>query len=140
MAATKAYPLEIFYDGSCIVCATEMDYYRRRNPQQRLIFTDISTADFDAEQYGLTLQQFMAELHIRDADGRYFVGVDAFLALWGTFPSGSLYRLFGAAIALPGIHLAATVGYRLFARYRQLLPKHSADGETDTCNLKHPRL
>lgn len=139
MAPTTAYPLEIFYDGSCIVCSTEMDYYRRRNPQQRLSFTDISSADFDADQYDRTLQQFMAEMHVRDADGRYYVAVDAFLALWGTFPSGSLYRLFGTLVSLPGIHLVTKMGYVLFARYRHLLPKRTTDCESDTCNLNHPR-
>lgn len=139
MAATTAYPLEIFYDGSCIVCSTEMEVYRRRNPQQRLIFIDISSSDFSAEKYGLTHQQFMEALHVRDANGKYFEGVDAFLALWGTFPAGSLYRLFGSLIALPGIHLAARAGYLLFARYRHLLPKRTVNCESNTCNLNHPR-
>jgi len=139
MVSTNAYPLEIFYDGSCIICSTEMEVYRRRNPQQRLIFIDISTSEFSAEKYGRTQQQFMAELHVRDSNGCYFTGVDAFLALWGTFPAGSLYRLFGALISLPGIHMVARAGYLLFARYRHLLPKRKVDCESGTCHLKHPR-
>lgn len=139
MSVTENYPLEIFYDGSCVVCSSEMEVYRRRNPEQRLRFTDISSADFAAEEYGRSQQQFMAELHVRAADGRFFTGVDAFLVLWQAFPSGSLYRLLGGLVALPGVHLAARTGYRLFARYRHLLPKRVDDCAAGTCNLKHPR-
>jgi len=122
-----------------MVCSAEMETYRRRNPGKRLVFTDISSADFDADQYDRTLEQFMAELHVRDADGQYFTGVDAFLALWGAFPSGSLYRFFAAAISLPGIHLAARAGYYMFARYRHLLPKRTSECDSKNCNLNHPR-
>lgn len=139
MHATNSYPLEIFYDGSCLVCSTEMESYRRRNPRQRLIFTDISAEDFVAARYGRSQQQFMAELHVKDAQGRFFTGVDAFLALWEAFPPGSLYRLFGGVISLPGVHLAAKAGYFLFARYRHLLPKRTRDCDSKSCNLNHPR-
>lgn len=139
MSTTTDYPLEIFYDGSCIVCSSEMEIYRRRNPEQRLSFIDISSNDFDAEQYGPSQQQFMAELHVRDAKGQFYTGVDAFLALWKAFPTGSLYRLIGGLVSLPGIHLAARMGYMLFARNRHRLPKREDSCESGTCNLKHPR-
>lgn len=139
MMTSQAYPLEIFYDGSCVVCSTEMEVYRRRNPEQRLLFTDISSPEFDAGEYPRTQQQFMAELHVRNARGEFYTGVDAFLALWNAFPSGSLYRLLGGVVALPGVHLAARGGYLLFARFRHLLPKRSSKCDSGTCNLKHPR-
>ena len=139
MVATTAYPLEVFYDGACLVCSTEMERYRRHNPQQRLIFTDISAVDFGEGKYGLSRQQYMAALHVRDDQGNFFTGVDAFLVLWGSFPAGSLYRLFAALISFPGIHLAARTGYSLFARYRHLLPKRSSDCKSGTCHLNHPR-
>lgn len=139
MTSAATYPLEIFYDGSCLVCSREMELYRRRNPQQRLVFIDISRDDFCAEEYGRSQQQFMAALHIRDAGGRFSTGIDAFLVLWRAFPSGSLYRLFGGVISLPGVHLASRFGYALFARYRHLLPQRSDDCESGTCHLRHPR-
>ena len=140
MSGAKSYPLEIFYDGSCVVCSNEMDHYRQHNPLQRLRFIDISSPDFDAEAYGRSRQQFMAELHARDAEGRFYVGVDAFCVLWRAFPPGSRYRLFAAVISLPGLHLIARTGYFLFARYRHLLPKQKSNCEADTCHFKHPRL
>lgn len=139
MSSENIYPLTVFYDGSCRVCSREMDHYRRRNPQRRLNFIDITQEDFSPEAFGRTRQQFMAELHVRDASGRFYAGVDAFLALWCAFPAGSLYRLFGLFVSMPGLHLAAQFGYALFARNRHLLPKQSAECESENCNLNHPR-
>ena len=43
MPDAPAFPLQVFYDGSCSVCATEMDLYRRKEHGGRLIFVDISS-------------------------------------------------------------------------------------------------
>lgn len=134
-----AFPLKIFYDGSCLVCASEIAVYRRQNPQGRLIFVDISRDDFDAGAYGKELAAFMAQMHVRDAEGQFFTGVDAFLLIWQAYPVGSRYRLFGALLGLPGIKLLARFGYAVFARYRHLLPKRNVDCDSGTCNLNHPR-
>ena len=64
-------------------------------------------------------------LHVRDADGRLFTGVDGFWAIWQAFPEGSRYRLMGRVVTLPGIRAFARAGYALFSRYRHLLPKVS---------------
>ena len=100
-----AFPLQIFYDGSCLVCSTEMDNYRNNNPQNRLNFIDISNEDFTPDTYAKTQAEFMAQLHVRDAQGLFYTGVDAFIAIWQAYPSGSLCRLFGGLIGLPGINL-----------------------------------
>ena len=134
-----AFPLEIFYDGSCAVCSAEMQVYRRRNPQNRLRFTDISTADFEPEHYGKSLNEFMAMMHVREANGKFATGVEAFMLIWQAFPDGSLYRLCSALIGLPGINLLSRCGYSLFARYRYLLPKKAGDCESGTCHIKPGR-
>lgn len=130
-----AFPLQIFYDGNCRVCSAEMDSYRARNPQNRLRFIDISSPDFCAEDFGRTRQQFMAQLHVRDADGVFTTGLDAFVSIWQAYPGGSHQRLLGALVGLPGIELCGRLGYRLFARYRHLLPKRSTDCETGSCRF-----
>ena len=133
------FPLEIFYDGSCIVCSTEMQAYRKNNPQGRLTFIDISAADFDAGAYGKTQDEFMARMHVRDAAGEFTTDVDAFSTIWQAYPSASIYRLFSAVIGFPGINLLSRFGYAVFARYRHLLPKKTPVCASGTCNLKHPR-
>ncbi len=134
-----SFPLEIFYDGSCIVCSAEMQSYRKRNPQNRLKFIDISAEDFHPEQYGKSLDEFMLKMHVRDATGNFTTGVDAFVTIWQAFPTGSVCRLFSALIGLPGINLLSRFGYSVFARYRHLLPKKTPECTSGTCNLKHPR-
>ncbi|MDF1580349.1 MAG: DUF393 domain-containing protein [Desulfuromonadales bacterium] len=127
------FPLTIYYDGSCIVCATEIDHYRRLQHQGRLQFVDITAPDFDAAIYGRTQGAFMARMHVKDAVGNFHVGVDAFLEIWSALPNRG-YRLLGKAIALPGIHCAARCGYALFARYRRYLPKRTRC-QGDNCAL-----
>lgn len=132
-----SFPLQVFYDGACLVCSHEMEGYRKRNPENRLAFIDISAVDFDADQYGKTREDFMAQIHARDADGNFYTGVDAFVAIWQAYPSGSFYRLLGVVVGLPGIDLFSRFGYRTFARHRHLLPKRKVECESDRCNLKH---
>jgi len=132
------FPLEIFYDGSCKICSAEMQGYRKRNPEKRLVFIDISDADFQPEAYGKGLEDFMAKMHVRDGDGHFESGIEAFMLIWQAFPAGSPYRLLGAFVGFPGIRLLARCGYALFARYRHLLPKHVSGCEDGTCHLKHP--
>ncbi len=133
---TASYPLEIFYDGSCIVCSTEIATYRKNNPHNRLAFIDVSEAGFEAGVYGKTLDDFMARMHVRDGSGRFHTGVDAFVTIWQAYPSCSLYRLLALGISLPGINLAARAGYAVFARYRHLLPKRQSDCTTGTCRIR----
>lgn len=139
MNPTPTFPLQIFYDGSCSVCAGEMAIYRRKNPENRLRFIDISDDRFDPRAYDKPLEDFMAKLHARDREGRWFEGVDAFVALWRAFPSPSGYRLLAAAVSLPGIKHVARVGYRLFARYRKHLPKSKKGCDDDRCRPGHRR-
>ena len=134
-----AFPLEIFYDGSCVICSTEMQVYRRRNPKNRLRFIDISAEDFNPKRYGKSQDEFMAKLHARDAEGNFATGVDAFMLIWQAFPDGSPYRLLSAVVGLPGFNLVSRGGYALFSRYRHLLPKRGAECENGNCHMKHPR-
>ncbi len=118
------YPLTLFYDGACGVCSTEIRYYRSI-ADQRVIFVNIASANFDAEVFGKTTDEFQEKLHARDADGHYYSGVEAFRRLWEALPS-SFYPLLSSFVGLPGIHLSARAGYAVFARYRHLLPSSRA--------------
>ena len=133
------FPLEIFYDGSCLVCSSEIEHYRRLNPGQRLHFVDIQADDFEPQRYEKSQAEFMGKMHLRDGQGRFYVGVDAFLLIWQAFPGDSPYRLLGAVLGFPGINLFARFGYQVFARYRHLLPKKNVSCDSGHCHLKYPR-
>lgn len=113
-------PLTVFYDGACGVCSTEMAYYQKiAGPNLR--FVNIASEAFDASAYGKTPVEFQKVLHLCDASGRFYTGVEAFRKLWDALPS-PFYPLLSAVTGLPGINFAARSGYALFARYRHLLP------------------
>lgn len=116
------YPLTVFYDAGCPVCAREIARYRRRGDDGRLSFVDISQPDFDPTLYGRPRQEFMAQMHALDARGRFFVGVEAFRALWRGMP-GWFYPFLATFAGFPGVHLLARGGYYWFARLRHYLPR-----------------
>jgi len=130
-----AFPLQIFFDGACRVCAAEMETYRKQNPQDRFQFIDISAADFDPEAFGKSQDQFMAQLHVRDAEGNFFTAIDAFVVIWQAYPSGSFWRLVSTLVALPGINHLSRFSYNIFARNRHLLPKRKQDCVSGSCKL-----
>ncbi|RNC71819.1 MAG: DUF393 domain-containing protein [Desulfuromonadales bacterium] len=135
MPAAPVFPLTVFYDGSCSVCAAEMELYRRKNHGGRLVFTDIGAPGFDPAPYGIGLDAFMAQMHAIDGAGRAYRGVEAFWAIWQAFPASSLYGLLGTLVMLPGVNLLARFGYRGFARIRKYLPKRNPSCDGGTCRI-----
>jgi predicted DCC family thiol-disulfide oxidoreductase YuxK len=129
-----AFPLRIFYDGACSVCAAEMAIYRRKEHGGRLIFQDLNHPDFDPAPYGITREAFMFEMHAIDREDRVYRGIEAFWAIWQAFPGSSWYGFLGTLVTLPGLNLAARFAYGCFARIRKYLPKRKC--EDGVCSLK----
>jgi predicted DCC family thiol-disulfide oxidoreductase YuxK len=139
MPAAPAYPLRVYFDGSCAVCSTEMAAYRRKTSADRLIFIDISAPEFDPAPLGIDLTAFMYELHAIDRDNRVYRGVDAFRAIWQAFPAATGYGLLGTLVALPGVHLLARCAYWSFARLRKFLPASHDACKDGVCWLGRDR-
>jgi predicted DCC family thiol-disulfide oxidoreductase YuxK len=136
MPNVPAFPITVFYDGDCVVCATEVEHYRHKDHQGRLVIVDISATDFRPEQYGIELQAFMNELHVIDMQGTVYRGVEAFRAIWQAFPASTVYGLMGTLIALPLLNPLARLCYRGFARIRRYLPKRHRDCASGSCRIK----
>ncbi len=132
------FPLKVFYDGACIVCASKIEYYQRKDHGDKLVAIDISRPDFDPVQYQISLAEFMHQLHAIDQDGQVFKGVDSFWAIWQAFPASTVYGLMGRIIQLPVVYQLARIGYWLFARVRTYLPKRN-QCDSGTCNIHHKR-
>jgi len=135
MPLTPAFPITVFYDGACLVCSTEIEHYSRQDRAGRLLLVDISTTEFTPEQYGIPLQDFMFELHVIDASGRVFKGIEGFWAIWQAFPASTLYGLLGTIITLPLINPLARLAYKGFARIRRYLPKRHRNCESGSCRI-----
>lgn len=81
-----AYPLTIFYDASCPLCRKEMQALCDYDTDSRLMLVDCSGpgfADADASRKGISTADMMRLIHARDADGRWFIGVDVFVIAYG---------------------------------------------------------
>ena len=101
-----------------------------------MVMVDISEDAFDPAQYGKTLQDFMARMHVQDSDGFFFMGVDAFPAIWRALP-GSFFRFLAFFLMLPGIHFLAEIAYAIFARYRKTMFPPKQKCESGQCGLGH---
>jgi len=129
--------LKIYYDGSCPICAREMSEYRRRDREGVFEFIDITAPRFEAHLHGRSQEAFMARLHVRDAEGRFHTGIDAFAAIWEAL-GGAPLEVLARFVRLPGVHLLATLGYEAFARIRPWLPKKIGGCDDDSCRWGHP--
>lgn len=106
--------LTIFCDGSCPVCAIEVDMLRRRDRNGQLSWIDISAPDFDAGAHGFVHADLDAVIHGVRSDGSVLRGLDVLSVAYGAAGFGGLVALTRARW-LKGPSDAA---YRLFARHR----------------------
>jgi len=80
--APVAWPLTIYYDRSCPLCAHEMHALIAHDHAGRLRLVDSSAVGFvdaDADAAGITPTQMSALIHARDAQGRWIIGVEVFV-------------------------------------------------------------
>ena len=124
--------LKVFYDGACIVCYREMKHYMKKDKNNLLEFIDISSQDFDANEYGLDEKEINTHMHTMNEEGEIFVGVDSFIEVWKRIPfHGPLASLVGHDKVRP----IADMGYNIFANYiRPNLPKRNC--ENNSCEIK----
>jgi predicted DCC family thiol-disulfide oxidoreductase YuxK len=138
MTRKPDFPIRIFYDGSCIVCASEIEHYLRREHCGRLVAVDISSPEFNSEPFHIPLEKFMYELHVIDSTGTVYKGVEAFWAIWQAFPTSTVYGIMGAIVTAPVLNLLARLFYKGFANIRPYLPKrHVCD--SGTCSIGKKR-
>lgn len=135
MPTRPQFPLRIFYDGSCSVCATEIERFGRMDRAGRLVLVDVSRPDFNPASLGITLTEFMYQMHVIDQAGTVYRGVEAFWAIWQAFPASTLFGLLGTLITLPGINPVASLCYKGFARIRKYLPKRQDACSTGSCRI-----
>jgi predicted DCC family thiol-disulfide oxidoreductase YuxK len=83
--AAVRYPLTVFYDASCPLCASEMHQLKRLDRDQRLELVDCSAPEFDESVLaglGIRHSDLMRILHARDACGRWLTALDAIEAAY----------------------------------------------------------
>ena len=112
----------LYYDGLCPLCSFEMRKLEVPADAQ-LQLVDIHTL---ANAPGLpTKQALLMRLHLKRADGRLLVGLDASVAAWQHTRFGILYRW----LRWPVIRNASDRVYALWAqvRYRRIYSDNGGD-------------
>lgn len=106
--------IEVFFDGDCPLCSREINFLKRLDKQEKIVFTNIAEKDFEASNYGLTFDDFMAEIRGRLPDGTMISGVEVFRRLYGAV--GLKWTI--AITRLPIISSVLDFGYKVFAKNR----------------------
>jgi predicted DCC family thiol-disulfide oxidoreductase YuxK len=128
------WPLTLYFDGDCPLCAREIKLLSARATPDRLLFVDISAEAFDATPLGFTAADMASSLHARFADGTWVTGLDATLWSWRAAGLGAWAAPLSWRLTRPLLN----IGYRLFCRWRPHLawlphPDGSARCGADGC-------
>lgn len=114
--------IEIFYDGDCIVCSTEILFYKRLL-KDKLKIIDISTPDFKAVTFGIDPLEVNLVMHVR-VDGKIYTKIEAFIKIWEIL-NRPPYEYYIKLARIKPIRFLMDIGYISFAKIRFLLPKRS---------------
>ncbi len=102
---------------------------RKRNARGLIAFEDISLPEFDAAQYGLTMEQVVGAMHAIRPDGAIVRGVDVFAEVYDAVGWTWLARFIRWRVTRP----LAKFGYRIFATVRPWLSGFKPTECTDAC-------
>ena len=116
MGRTKK--ITVFYDGSCPLCAREIDFYKRRKGAETVNWFDVSRCESDKICSDLTKEHALARLHVRKADGQLVAGGKAFAHLWAALPQ---FRFMGCVFLTRPFVWCLDGAYDIFLRIRPRL-------------------
>ena len=134
------WPLTLYHDGDCPLCAREIAWLKRRARPDRLQLSDIRAADFDPEAIDRSLAQLQNLLHGRFADGRWVTGLDA--TYWSWIAAG--HPWLAEPLSWRWLRPAVNSLYRQFCRLRPSLawlphPDGAQRCQNDACNAEKSR-
>ncbi|MDA8444051.1 thiol-disulfide oxidoreductase DCC family protein [Paracidovorax valerianellae] len=118
------YPLTLYFDSRCRLCAAEMGNLMVRNTDGLLRFADVWAPDFEGPPAGTTQEELLTLIHARQADGGLLRGVAVFRAAYEAVGLGWVT----AATRWPVIGPLADKVYPVLARNRYRLPQWLVQG------------
>ncbi len=111
----------------------EIRFLRKKDAAGKIKFTDIAADSFNAQEYGKTKTEFMAQIQGRMADGSWVTGVDVFRQLYAAVG----FKKSVAVTRLPLIKQLLSAGYFVFAKNRLRITGRGAC-EEDVCRIPEP--
>jgi predicted DCC family thiol-disulfide oxidoreductase YuxK len=109
-----SYPLTVFFDGACPICAREIALMKRLDRRRQVEFCDFSSQEYDATSRGFAAADLGTVIHARWADRSVITGVEVFRAMWEAVGLGVLAKLSRLSLVEPLVLRA----YAWFARNR----------------------
>ena len=121
---------QVFFDGGCLVCSSEIEFYRRKKGAELIEWIDIQSGAFDADAEGVDRNEINRVFHVKDEQGRWITGVDAFIEIWNRIPSLNLLAI---SAKLPGSRMLMKIGYSVFVKIRPYLPRKASACASGYC-------
>jgi len=113
--------LSVFYDDRCKICSKEINFYKKIAPKNSLNWLGISSSKLDLKLANIKLVDALLYLHVKDSEGNFYIGVDAFIVIWKKLP---YFKYLNLIISLPIIYSLVKYLYKKFAKYRFNKLKH----------------
>jgi predicted DCC family thiol-disulfide oxidoreductase YuxK len=114
------YPLTIFYDASCPLCAAEMHTIKETDFENKLILVDCSNENFSEPAFCPSQKaDMMTRIHAVDATGIWIKGVDVFEIAYKAGGFNKLGKFWGNKTLRPIL----TMAYPFIADNRHWLSK-----------------
>jgi len=110
VARLEAGAAEIYFNGECPVCRTEMTHYARlcAEAQPHLRFIDSTQLPDGLASCGLRREHLEGRVYLRDSRGQLVSGMQALIALWSKIPR---YRRLAQLLNMPVLRQASALMY-----------------------------
>ncbi|KAG1652876.1 Outer membrane lipoprotein Blc [Nymphon striatum] len=120
MENSKPKPAEskvtMYHDGECPLCAFEVKTMQKLDRENAIHWVDITKDKQALTDSGISYQQAMARVHVRDENQRMQTGVRGFMTVWKHLP---YYRRLVPVIEhTPFLLPTMEFFYSIFAKYR----------------------
>lgn len=111
----------VFYDANCIVCDTEISYYRKQKNSDLINWVNISDHNFDPSVYEIENLPFKKKLYAKK-NNQLYDGIDTFLLIWETL---QIWHIMIKISKIKPIRKIMDIGYYFFTVIRPYLPKRN---------------
>lgn len=118
--AVKNSDISVYYDGKCSLCRWEIDFYRRRTPEDAVQWIDVTDNQQDLKTLGIRQKDLLMHLHV-SSNKQIYRGVDAFIQIWNVVPG---WHIAARIISFKPLKCVAMWMYEIFAQLRFRMYPH----------------
>lgn len=87
-------PVTVYYDHSCVLCRSEIEYIKARDTGDQLRMVDCSPLGFDTQSMPVNQTGLMNCIHAVDSQGNWLKSTDVFVVCYRTVELAKVARFF----------------------------------------------